>query len=182
MESPQFMPTPELIPYDREYEYQTASAFLEVFTIAPFSETLSLNNAQSQLAADSQRDGFGGILVRYGEDIVGFSWWFDISGAELHDTWRPRFEPKDQVPRPEGHGVFLNEFGIRPVLRNHGLGHKLFHATMQQIEPTHDWIALNTHNFAHAGLALLQSHAFVDLGLHGTQVTSRICMLKEIRR
>jgi GNAT superfamily N-acetyltransferase len=172
----------EVIPYDPKYENQTASAFLEVFSIAPYSATLSLNDARSQLAADSQRDGFGGVLVRLGEDILGFSWWFDMTGADLYDRWRPRFTPKEGVPRPDGHGVFLNEFGILPALRNRGLGHRVFHATMEQIEPTHDWIALNTDDFAHAGLALLQSHAFVDLGLRGVQVPSRICMFKEIHR
>ena len=168
----------ELIPYDAAYESQTAQAYLEVFTTNPWNETLSLNDARQQLQADSERKGFGGLLFRSGDRVIGFSWWFDITGRELGDRWRPRFAPKEKVPAPEGAGVYLIEFGVLPSMRNHGLGHRLLTGTLEQIEPTHDWIALNTHKFAHAGLALLKSYAFEDLGLSGIQVPSRICLMK----
>ncbi|HLY25974.1 MAG TPA: hypothetical protein VKQ72_06520 [Aggregatilineales bacterium] len=168
----------ELIPYNPAYASQTVQAYLEVFTAPPWNEALSLNDALSQLETDAQREGFGGILARTGQEIGGFSWWFDISGPELNDRWRLRFAPKEKVPHLEGRGVFLMEFGILPTLRHHGLGKKILDATLEQIEPNHDWIALNTSNIAHAGLALLKSRAFEDLGLKGIQVPTRICLVK----
>jgi GNAT superfamily N-acetyltransferase len=172
----------ELIAYDPAYEYQTAQAFLEVFTASPYSESLTLNDAVSQIQADSERDGFGGVLIVSGDSVIGFSWWFDISGAELNDRWRSRFAPKELIPRPEGHGALLNEFGVLASARNRGLGHRLLQATLEQIEPTHDWIAMNARMFAHAGLALLKSYAFEDLGVTGIQVPTRICLIKTINR
>jgi hypothetical protein len=172
----------EIIDYDPAYSAQTAQAYLEVFTSPPWNETLSLNDALAQLEADSEREGFGGLIIRTGQEVGGFSWWFDISGQELYDRWHPRFEPKDDVPFLEGRGSFLIEFGIMSKLRHHGLGQRLLQGTLAQLEPSHDWIALNTSNTAHAGLALLKSYAFEDLGLTGIQVPSRICLLKTVRR
>src|SRR5579859_5992457 len=171
----------ELIPYDSSYESQTAQAYLEVFTTGHISENLSLNDALAQVSADSQRDGFGGLLVKVQTTIAGFSWWFDISGSELNERWRARFAPRDNVPRPEGRGAFVIEFGVKSTLRGRGLGNRLLKATLAEIEPTHDWIALNTTKSAHAGLALLLSNGFVDLGLSGVQAPGRICLMKTIR-
>ncbi len=172
----------EIIDYDPSYVAQTAQAYLDVFTSPPWNETLSLNDALSQLEADAEREGFAGLLIRAGNDIAGFSWWFDISGRDLYDRWQPRFVPKENVPYLEGKGSFLMEFGVVSGLRHHGLGNRMLQTTLNLIEPSHDWIALNTSNIAHAGLALLMSHAFEDLGLKGIQVPSRICLLKTIRR
>ena len=55
-------------------------------------------------------------------------------------------------------------------------------ATLEAIEPNHDWIALNTNKAAHAGLALLLSNGFMDLGLTGVQSTNRICMMKTMQQ
>ena len=112
----------ELVPYESIYAAQTAQAFLQVFTAAPWNETLTLNDILSQLEVDYSRPGFGGLLVRSGQNVAGFSWWFELTGRELNDKWRPRFTPKEKVPTPEGGGVFLNEFGIVPSMRHHGLG------------------------------------------------------------
>jgi GNAT superfamily N-acetyltransferase len=174
----------ETIPYDHTLALKTAQAFLEVFTTPPWHEAVSLNEAMSQVESDSQRQGFGGILLREKQldNIIGFSWWFDISGFELHDWWRPRYSPKENVPQPEGRGVYLNEFGVIPAYQHKGLGLRMFQATLKQIEPDHDWIALSTQKYAHAGLALLKSQAFEDLGLVGVQVPTRICLMKYIRR
>lgn len=173
---------PELVPYDPSLALPTAQAFLEVFTTPPLNEVLSLNDALSQLESDANRDGFGGILLQAEPTIVGFSWWYAMDGVELHDRWRPRFTPKEKVPQPEGHGVYLTEFGILPRYQHHGLGKRLFERTLSEIEPDHDWIALSTNTFAHAGLALLKSKGFEDLGLKGVQVPTRICLIKYIRR
>lgn len=172
----------EIISYDQAYAEATAQAYLNVFTSPPWNETLSLSDARAQLDADSERDGFGGLLIRTGETVGGFSWWFDISGQELYDRWQPRFAPKENVPFLDGKGVFLIEFGILSTLRHHGLGNRLLQATLSETEPAHDWIALNTSNNAHAGLALLKSYAFEDIGLKGVQVPTRICLMKMIRR
>ncbi|MEP7287651.1 MAG: hypothetical protein ABI947_18000 [Chloroflexota bacterium] len=174
--------TAKFIPYDPAYADQVAQAFHDVFTTPPWGETLSLNDARSQLVADGQRPGFGGMVILSGDDVVGFSWWIDISGNELNDRWRPRFAPKDQVPRPEGAGVFMMEFGVIAAMRNHGLGYRLLKDTLVQVEPNHDWIALNTQAFAHAGLALLKSQGFEELGLTGVQVPTRICLMKPLQR
>ena len=173
--------TIELIPYHPAFEAQTAQAYLDVFSTAEWSENLSLNDALVQLQADSQHDGFGGVLIRTQATIGGFSWWFDLSGNELNERWRSRFAPRDNIPYPDGRGVFVIEFGIKPALRGHGLGNRLLKATLEAIEPNHDWIALNTNKAAHAGLALLLSNGFVDLGLTGIQSPNRICLMKTIR-
>src|SRR5690349_10085060 len=120
----------EIISFDPAYAAQTAQAYLEVFTSPPWNETLSLNNALAQLEADSEREGFGGLIIRTGEEVGGFSWWFDISGQALYDRWHPRFEPKDSVPFLEGKGSFLIEFGVLAGLRHHGLGNRLLQATL----------------------------------------------------
>jgi GNAT superfamily N-acetyltransferase len=172
----------ELIPYDPAYESQTAQAYLEVFSTVSWNANLSLNDALVQLQADSQRDGFGGVLIRAQGTISGFSWWFDITGTELNERWRSRFAPRENIPYLDGRGVFVIEFGVKPALRGHGLGNRLLKATLEAIEPGHDWIALNTNKAAHAGLALLLSNGFVDLGLTGVQSPNRICMLKTIHR
>jgi GNAT superfamily N-acetyltransferase len=172
----------ELIPYDPTYTLDTAQAFVEVFTTTPWNEPVSLNDVRAQLDSDNSRAGFGGFLLRSAESVVGFSWWFDISGRELHERWRPRFTPKENVPTPEGRGVYLIEFGVTPMMQHHGLGQRLLNATLAEIEPNHDWVALDTHNFAHAGLALLKSRAFEQLELRGVQVPSRICLMKYIWR
>ncbi len=172
----------ELIPYDPAYTLHTAQAFVEIFTTAPWNESVSLNDVRAQLESDYCRDGFGGFLLRSSDTVAGFSWWFDISGAELNDRWRRRFGPKEKVPSPEGRGVYLIEFGVAPMMQHHGLGQRLLKATLAEIEPNHDWIALDTHKFAHAGLALLKSQAFEELDLTGLQVPTRICLMKTIRR
>src|SRR5258708_33777884 len=174
--------TVDFIEYDPQYASQTAQAYLEVFTAPPWNETLSLNDALSQLETDAERPGFGAILVRSGDDIGGFAWWFDMTGRELNDRWRRRFGPKEQVPLLEGRGTFLMEFGVLPALRHHCVGNRMLRTAISQIEPTHDWIALNTSTTAHAGLALLKSNAFEDLGLVGLQDSKRLCLLKTIER
>jgi ribosomal protein S18 acetylase RimI-like enzyme len=174
----------ELIPYDPAYVLHTAQAFVDVFTMSPWSEAISLNDVRTQLESDYRRVGFGGLLLHstLEDSVAGFSWWFDSSGQELYDRWRPRFVPKEKVPKPEGRGVYLIEFGVTPMLQHHGLGQRLLKATLAEIEPTHDWIAVDTHRFAHAGLALLKSNAFEELGLSGSQVPTRVCLMKTIRR
>lgn len=175
----------ELIPYDPAYLQQAAQTFLEVFSTAPFNETLSLNDVLTQLDSDYGRPGFGGLLVyaenAFANPIVGFSWWFDISGEELRDRWQPRFKPSENIPTPRGRGCYLTEFALLPTLRHHGLGHRLLRESLDAIEPNHDWIALQTQKFAHAALAILKSHAFEDLNLTGIQVPTRMCMIKSIR-
>jgi GNAT superfamily N-acetyltransferase len=171
----------EFTSYDPAYEQETATAFLEVFTSAPYNEILSLNDCRTQINADSHRKGFDGILIRSDDQVVGFSWWFDITGYELYDRWRTRFTPKDRIPKPDGKGAFLMEFGILPTMRHHRLGKRLLEDTLAQIESNHDWIALSTHDFAHAGVALLMNNGFAELGIHGIQVPSRICLMKRIR-
>ncbi len=171
----------ELVPYDPAYVLPTAQTFVDVFTTAPWSESVSLNDVRSQLESDICREGFGGLLLRSADSVAGFSWWFDIRGEELNDRWRRRFGPKEKVPTPEGRGVYLIEFGVAPMLQHHGLGQRLLNATLDKIEPNHDWIALDTHKFAHAGLALLKSQAFEELELIGLQVPSRICLMKFLR-
>ncbi len=173
---------PEFITYDSAYDFQIAQAFLEVFTTPPVNEVLSLNEALTQLQSDSQHPGFGGLLVRIADEIVGFSWWFDISGQQLYERWSPRFAPKANIPQPAGRGAFLVEFGVVPRLQNRGLGCRLFKGSLEQIEPDHDWVAVSIHKFVHAGLALLKSEAFEELDLTGIQVPTRICLLKTIRR
>jgi GNAT superfamily N-acetyltransferase len=173
----------EVIPYDSAYALRTAQAYLEVFSAPPWNEALSLNDVLSQLESDMARKGACGVLMRstFADNIVAFSWWFDITGQELHERWRPRFMPKENVPQPEGRGVYLMEFGVVPTMQHHGLGQRLLKATLADIEPQHDWIALNTHRFAHAGLALLKSTAFEELDLTGAQIPTRICLMKYIR-
>src|SRR3954452_4518820 len=98
------MSSVELIPYEPIYASPTAQAFLQVFTAPPWNETVTLNDVLAQLDADSGRPGFGGLLLKSGKSVVGFSWWFEISGRELNDIWRPRFTPKEKVPQPGGCG------------------------------------------------------------------------------
>src|SRR5262245_14266503 len=172
----------ELIPYDPAYALDTAQTFVDVFSTSPWNELVSLNDVRTQLESDYCREGFGGFLLRSPDSVAGFSWWFDITGSELNDRWRRRFGPKENVPMPDGHGAFLIEFGIAPMMRHHGLGQRLLKATLTEIEPNHDWIALDTQKFAHAGLALLRSQAFETLDLSGLQVATRICLMKQIRR
>src|SRR5260221_2756526 len=87
----------ELIHYDPSYMQQTAQTFLEVFTTAPFNETLSLNDVLTQLKSDHEREGFDGYLLQsqsaFANPVVGFGWWFDINGTDLRDRWQPRFRP-----------------------------------------------------------------------------------------
>ncbi len=172
----------EIIPYDSTFLLQTARALIDVFSPPPFNENLSLNEALAQVESDQSRAGFEGLLVRSGEEIAGFSWWFDLTGQDLYDRWRPRFAPKENIPVLEGRGVFLLEFGLLPTLQHHGLGQRLLKAALSRIEPEHDWIAISTYKFAYAGLALLKSEAFEELDLTGIQTPSRICLLKTIRR
>ena len=176
----------ELIPYDPSYVQQAAQTFLEVFTTAPFNETLSLNDVLAQLESDYEREGFGGVLVysenAFANPVVGFSWWFDISGEELRDRWQPRFKPSENIPAPRGRGTYLTEFGLLPTMRFHGLGHRLLQTSLEAIEPNHDWIAVQTQKFAHSALAILKSHAFEELNLTGIQVPTRMCMMKYIWR
>ncbi len=173
----------EPVPYDPAYALQTAQAFIDVFSPPPFNEPVSLNDILAQLESDYSRAGFGGILLRaaLANEIVGFSWWFDISARDLHDRWRPRFTPRDNIPTPSGRGAYLIEFGVLPAFQHHGLGQRLLKATLARIEPDHDWIALDTQKFAHAGLALLKSQAFEEVELTGLQVPTRICLMKTIR-
>jgi ribosomal protein S18 acetylase RimI-like enzyme len=168
----------EFVAYDPRYASQTAQAYLEVFTASPWNETLSLNDALSQLETDAERPGFGGTLIRSAEAVAGFAWWFDVTGRELNDRWRRRFGPKESVPLLEGKGAFLMEFGVLAALRKRGLGRRLLETTLSQIEPTHDWIVLDTSTTALAGLALLKSAAFAKLDLVGIQDPRRICLLR----
>lgn len=172
---------PEFISYDSAHDFQVAQAFLEVFTAPPINEVLSLNEALAQLQSDSRHPGFGGLLVRILDEIVGFSWWFDTSGQQLYERWLPRFAPQENIPRPAGRGVFLVEFGVVPRLQNRGLGCRLLKGSLERIEPNHDWVAVSIHNFIHAGLALLKSEAFEELDLTGIQVPTRMCLIKTIR-
>src|SRR5258707_14241585 len=125
----------ELIPYDPAYESQTAQAYLEVFSTSPWSENLSLNDALVQLHADSQHEGFGGVLIRAQGTVVGFSWWFALSGNELNERWRSRFAPRDGIPYPSGRGVFVIEFGVKAALGGHGLGNRLVKAPLEATRP-----------------------------------------------
>lgn len=173
--------TAEFVAYDTHYASETAQAYLEVFTAKPWNETLTLNDALSQLRTDTERPGFGGTLIRSGESVAGFSWWFDMTGRELNDRWRRRFGPKESVPLLEGHGVFLMEFGVLGTLRNRGLGRRLLEITLSQTEPGHDWIALDTSTSALVGLALLHGNGFENLDLVGLQDPRRICLLKALK-
>lgn len=171
----------ELVAYDPSYAHATAQAFLEIFTMPPWNETVSLNDLMYQLESDYCREGFGGLLFTSGKDVIGFSWWFALSGHELYERWRPRFQPREKIPTPEGRGTLLAEFGVVPAARHRGLGRRLVQTSLQQIEPDYDWIAVTSQKFAHPALALLKSAAFVDLELTGIQVPTRICLFKYIR-
>jgi GNAT superfamily N-acetyltransferase len=177
--------TIEMIPFDNALVQETAQAYLSIFSAPPWSTTTSLTEVLTQLHTDQTRDGFGGYLVsveRYGlKEIGGFAWWYDISGEELHELWRPRFEPKNSIPQLEGRGVYLSEWGVVPSMQNKGLGGKILGAVLESVEPDHDWIAVNSHRHAHAALALLRSHAFELLELKGVQSPERICLLKTVR-
>ncbi len=172
----------QVIAYDPAYAYATAQAFLEVFTTPPWNETVSLSDVLAQLATDYSRDGFGGVLTTQGDFVVGFVWWFSITGRELHEQWRPRFQPKENIPLLEGRGVYLSEFGVATSLQNRGLGQRLLKAGLEQMEPQADWIAVISNKQVHSALALLKSQAFEELPLVGIQVPDRICLIKEIYR
>jgi len=174
--------TIELISYEPAYIHETAQAYLEVFGVAPWNETYSYAEVVSQLQTDQDRPGFGGVLFRSPSEVFGFSWWYDTTGPELNDRWRPRFTPKEQVPTWDGQGCYLMQFGIKALYRHKGLGQRLLKASLAQIEPTHDWIALSTYDFAHAGLALLKSYGFEDLGLRGVQNKAALALVRTIER
>jgi ribosomal protein S18 acetylase RimI-like enzyme len=172
----------EIVPYDLSQALPTAQAMLEVFSAPPFNEALTLNDTLALLKSDQARLGFNGVLIRLADTVVGFSWWYDITGHDLYDRWWSRFTPRENIPMPDGRGAFLTEFGVLPTLQHRGLGQRLLKASLDQIEPDHDWIALDTSKFAHAGLALLKSQAFEELELTGIQSPLRICLMKTIWR
>ncbi|HVO43112.1 MAG TPA: hypothetical protein VMT34_10830 [Aggregatilineales bacterium] len=170
--------TVDLIAYEPAHIYDTAQTFLDIFTADPWNETSSYSEIIAQLQTDQGRPGFGGLLLRSATAVGGFAWWYDISGPELFNLWRPRYAPREAIPMLAGRGALLMEFGIRRSLRNKGLGQRLLKASLGQIEPTHDWIALATQDFAHAALALLKSNGFESLGLKGVQRPTAIALLK----
>ena len=172
----------EIVPYDNSLALPTAQAMLEVFSAPPFNEALTLNDTLSLLESDQARGGFSGVLVRLADEVVGFSWWYDITGRELYDRWWSRFTPRENIPTLDGRGAYMMEFGVLPTLQHRGLGQRLLKASLEQIEPKHDWIALDTSRFAHAGLALLKSQAFEELDLTGVQSPQRVCLMKRIWR
>lgn len=172
---------PEFLSYNPSHDFQVAQAFLEVFTAPPINEVLSLNEALAQLQSDSKQPGFGGLLVRLLDEVIGFSWWFDTSAQQLYERWSPRFAPRENIPRPTGRGALLVEFGVVPRLQNRGLGCRLLTSSLERIEPDHDWVVVSIHNFVHAGLALLKSQAFEELDLTGIQVPARMCLIKRVR-
>jgi GNAT superfamily N-acetyltransferase len=173
--------TVDLVTYEPSFIYDTAQAYLDIFSAAPWNETFSYNDVLFQLQTDQERPGFGGLLFKSPSEVSGFAWWYDVTGTELYDLWRPRFSPRESIPMIEGRISLLMDFGVRRSLRNKGLGQRLLKAALGQIEPTHDWVVLTTHDFAHAALALLRSNGFETLPLKGVQKPSQIALYKELQ-
>lgn len=172
----------ELVAYNSEYLLQAAQVVREILSAPPIDDATSLNDVVSQLQTDSTRDGFGGIIALVRGEAIGLVTWYDITGRELYDRWRPRFTPKERIPMPGGRGAMIAQIGVLPSVRGRGLGSRLLQAALTRIEPLHDWAAVNSHTIAHSALSMFNRNGFEVLPLTGIQSPERICLLKAIRQ
>jgi GNAT superfamily N-acetyltransferase len=170
----------QLVAYRPEHLWLTAQAIREVITEPPF-DALSLPEVISELQSDQMRDGFGGLVATMRGAPVGLVMWHDLTGRELNDRWRPRFAPKDQVPTPQGNGALIGRIGVMPSVRGHGLGARLLAAALEQIEPTHEWVAMNAYKMGSGMPDMFSVAGFEVLPLVGVQSPNKICLLKTVR-
>ncbi|MBE2193362.1 MAG: GNAT family N-acetyltransferase [Anaerolinea sp.] len=169
----------EIVPYSPELLHVTGQIIQEVSSV--LDSTLGLSDTLARFQSDASREGFGGLLVRVGERYVGASVWFDVTGRELNDRWRPRYTPREKVPSPAGSGVLLHVMGILPKWRGRGLGRALLEASLAQIEPTHDWIAMSLVSESPAAVSLFQNYGFEALPLVSSNRRS-LCVMKFTRQ
>lgn len=172
--------TIELIPYRPDYLAYAAQAVREMLTTPPLHETASLNDIISQLNADQDREGFGGLLaIDEREQVIGGMWWFSLDGQALYERWKPRFTPREAIPMLAGRGAYIANIGVIPSVRNRGLGKHMLSAALSTLEPDHAWIATVAYQSFAAGLAVLRSHGFEPLPLQSTQGYPKVALLKQ---
>lgn len=81
----------DILPYTPDLLHITGQIIQEIVTAPPLNEISALSDVLAKYQSDSTRDGFGGYLLKVNGKYAGASAWFDVSGRELNDRWRPRF-------------------------------------------------------------------------------------------
>jgi GNAT superfamily N-acetyltransferase len=166
--------------YGPQHLQAVAQGIRDVLSVPPIVEMLSLNDILSQLETDTMRDGFGGLLLHYGDDLVGMAWWYGMSGRELHSYWRPRFAPKEAVPTPAGEGAYLARFGLLPGYLRRGLGTQLLTAAMDEMGMNRRWLAATPYGVDRSAQGILAGLGFEALPLRSQGGTEKVAMLKQL--